>query len=115
MEMRWTWPTWPPSPPGNDEAHRTFKLRVYSTLYIMAAATRESQEMRIKQPHPDTQRMLVWKKPTYGLRIGGNRIRVVQRNTYSDIVSTNERLHVIKLETSEHCRHCGSQTSSHTG
>jgi len=50
------------APPGNNETLRTFKLLVYNTLYTMAAATRESREMRIKQPHPDTQWMQVWKK-----------------------------------------------------
>ena len=50
------------APPGNDETLRTFKLRVYNTLHTMAAATRESREMRIKQLHPDTQWIQVWKK-----------------------------------------------------
>jgi len=49
------------APPGNDETLRTLKLRVYNTLYTMAAATRESREIRIKQLHPDTQWMQVWK------------------------------------------------------
>jgi len=50
-----------PPPPRNDEALRTFKLRVYNTLHPMATATRESKQMRIKQLHPDTQWMPVWK------------------------------------------------------
>ena len=49
------------APPGNDDTLRTFKLCVYNTLHTMAAARRESREMRIKQLHPDTQWMQVWK------------------------------------------------------
>jgi len=39
---------------GNDKTLGTFNLRVYNTLHTIAAATRESREMRIKQLHPDT-------------------------------------------------------------
>ena len=45
------------APAVNDETFRTFKLCVYNTLNIMAAATRGSREMRIKHLHPDTQWM----------------------------------------------------------
>ena len=48
--------------PGNVEGLRTFKLRVYNTQHTMAASTRESREMRIKQLHPDTRWMQVWEK-----------------------------------------------------
>jgi hypothetical protein len=49
------------APPGNDEMLRIFKLCVYNTLHKMAAATRESGEVRMKQLHPDTHWMQVWK------------------------------------------------------
>jgi len=68
------------APPGNDEKLRTFKLRVYNTLHAMAAATRESREMRIKQVHPDTMDAGV-EKPTYDLGIGGNRVHGVHSGT----------------------------------
>jgi len=39
------------TPPGNEELLRTFKLRVYNTLHIMAAATRESRESNYIRTH----------------------------------------------------------------
>jgi len=64
--------------PGNDETLRIFKLPVCNTQNTMAAATRESREMSIKQLDSDTQWMQVWK---YGLGIGRNRIHMVHRGT----------------------------------
>ena len=40
---------------GNDETLRTFKMRVYNSLHRMAAATRESLEMRITLRNRDTK------------------------------------------------------------
>ena len=93
------------APPGNDETLRTFKLRVYNTLHIMAAATRESREMRITQLHSDTQWMQVWKK--LHTAWVSEEIAPMWYIVVHDIVPTNERLHTIRLVESDRCRHCG--------
>lgn len=69
------------APRGNDETLWTSKRRVYSTLHSMAAATRESREMRISQRSPDTKCKQVWKKPTHGLDVRGNHFHVVHSAT----------------------------------
>jgi len=91
--------------PGNDEALRTFKLRVYNTVGTMAAATRESREMRIKLLHPDTQWMQVWKN--LHTAWVSEEIASMWYIVVHDIVPTNERLHFIRLVESDRCRHCG--------
>jgi len=91
--------------PGNDETLRTFKPRVYNTLHTIAAATRESREMRIKQLHPDTQWMQVWKN--LHTAWVSEEIASMLYIAVHDIVTTNERLHVIRLVDSDRCRHCG--------
>jgi len=93
------------APPGNDETLRTFKLRVYHTVHTLAAATRESREMRIKQLHPDTQWMQVWKNlhTTWVSKV----ITSMSYTMLHDRVPTNERLHAIRLVESNRCRHCG--------
>ena len=93
------------APPVKDETLRTFKLRVYNTLHIMAAATRESREMRIAQLHPDTQWMQVWKN-LHSAWIS-EEIASMWYIVVHDIVSTNERLHEIWLVQSDRCRLCG--------
>ena len=90
--------------PGNDETLRTFKLHVYNTLYTMAAARRESREMRIKQLHPDTLRMQVWKN--LNTAWVSEEIASMWYIMLHDIVPTNECLHVIRLVESDRCRHC---------
>jgi len=89
------------STPGNDETLRIFKQRVYNTLHTIAAASRESREMRIKQLHPDTQ----WKNlhtAWVSEEIASKWYIVLHY-----MVPTNERLHVIKLVGSGRCRYCG--------
>ena len=93
------------APRGNDETLRTFKLRVHNTLHTMEAATKESQEMRIKQLHLETQCLQVWKN----LRTAwvSEEIASVWYIVVHDIVATNEHLHAIRLVESDRCRHCG--------
>ena len=70
----------------------------------MAAATRESREMRIKQPHPDTQWMQVWKN-LHTVWVS-EEIASMWYIVVHDIVRTDEGLHVIRLEESDRCGHC---------
>ena len=92
---------------GNDETLRTFKLRVYNTLHTMAAATRESREMRITQLHPDTQWMQVWKNLHKACVSEEIASMWYSTSCYMIRVPTNERLHAIRLVESDRCRHCG--------
>ena len=93
------------APHGNDETFRTFKLRVYNTLHTMAAATRESREMGIKQLHQDTQWMQVWKN--LHMACVSEEIASMWYIVVHDIVPNNERLHVMRLVESGRCRHVG--------
>jgi hypothetical protein len=93
------------TPPGNDKTLWTFKLRVYNTLHTMAAATRESREMRIKQLHPDTQWMQVWKN--LHTAWVSEEITSMWYIVVYDIVLTNEHLLVTRLMESDRCRHRG--------
>jgi len=71
----------------------------------MAAATRESREMRIKQLHPDTQLMQVWKN--LHTAWVSEEIASMWYIVVHDIVPTNQRLNVIRLVDSDRCKHCG--------
>jgi len=94
-------------PPANDEPLRTFKQRVYSTLYIMAAAVNESRGMRITQRHPDTNWKQVWKN-LHTARLA-EETKSLWYTVVHVIVPTNERLHAIRLVESDLCRHCDRQ------
>ena len=92
------------APPWNEETLRTFKLRVYNTVHTMAAATRESREMRITQLLPGTQWMQVWKNlHTAWL---SEEIKSMWHVVVHEIVPNSERLHAIRLVESDRCRHC---------
>ena len=56
------------APLANDETLRTFKPRIQNTPHTKASLTKECLEVRIKELHPDTQWMQVWKnyiRPRY--------------------------------------------------
>jgi len=92
------------APPGITK--RSGHLNCGSTilLHTMAAATRESREMRITQIHPDTQWTQMWKN-LHTAWIS-EEIKSMWYITVHEIVPTNDRLHAIRLVESDRCRHC---------
>ena len=91
-------------PPASNEPLRTFKRRVYSTLYLMAAAVNKFRGMRITQRHPDTNWKQVWKNLHTAWVT--EETTSVWYTVVHDIVPTNERLYAIRLVESGRCRHC---------
>jgi len=69
--------------------------------------------MRIKQLHPDTQWMQVWKN-LHKLWVS-EEIASMWYIVVHDIVPTYERLHPIRFVESDRCGHCGNRRTPADG
>ena len=89
------------------EPLKTFRRRMYGTLYTMAQAGRAQPEMRITQLHPRTDWKQVWKNlhETWV----PDPLKAIWYKVIHDILPTNERLNKIKLTNTTQFRECRDQ------
>jgi hypothetical protein len=87
------------------ETPKSFRKRVYNTMYILNRAGREQKEMRVVEPNPETD----WKRVWTNLHNAwtAETITAVWYAVIHDLVLTNVRLHKIRLADTPDCKECG--------
>jgi hypothetical protein len=96
-------------PPTQTEATRTFKKRIYETLFLMAAAGKTPPVMRIANKQPDVKWDRVWQN-VHESR-APEEVRSAWYAVINDILPTRERLAAINLTDTTTCRQCNANDS----
>ena len=90
--------------PGRTELPKSYKLHKSNTMQVLLRTETEPQEMRFARLWPNTDSKTVWQNfQTTPVSEGTKSIwyRLIHA-----IISTNERLHRIRLAPTDRCRHC---------
>jgi hypothetical protein len=89
----------------------TYKRRVYDTLHQISRWETESREMRVVTLWPQTNWPTLWKNldetPVAG------EIKAAWYMVIDDVIATNEKLHKIRMATTDKCRYCDKDTLQH--
>ena len=97
---------------GQSESVNVYKRRLYNTLQILLRDTTELAGMRITRLWPDEDWRTIWKNlhtAPIPKTTKGEWYRIIH-----DVIPTNERLHKIRLSTTDRCRLCnGKDTLQH--
>jgi hypothetical protein len=92
---------------GPTETMAAYKGRIYDTLYHISRMEAESREMRIVTLRPQTNWPTLWKNldetPVAG------ELKAAWHIVINDIISTNERLHKMRIATTDICRYCDNK------
>jgi len=91
-------------PLGQTESIKAFKRRIYNTMYTLLRVKTDLHDMRITRLWPDTDWATVWRS-IQAAPVPGT-TKAMWYRVIHGIIITIERLHTIRMATTDRCRNC---------